>query len=128
MAGNGYGGYSGSSWGGGGLWGGGDFGGKGAAQAPPIVTKNNMPVKLDSTYTYQSELGEGACGCVYLYKDLNSGEEIAIKVEAPKQSKMSGGTLTREGYFMKVLNNSTKVPVYDKDGNPNHVPNAIDPG
>jgi hypothetical protein len=65
---------------------------------------------------------------VYLYKDLTSGEEIAIKVEAPKQSKMSGGTLTREGYFMKVLNNSTKVPVYDKDGNPNFIPTPSDPG
>jgi serine/threonine-protein kinase len=60
---------------------------------------------LDSRYEVQKKLGEGGMSYVYLARDVNSGEVVAIKVLSPKlaQDKSSVERLRREaGLAMRL--------------------------
>ena len=81
---------------------------------PDTIENNN------NKYVFEKVLGKGTFGFVYLYKNIKKDEDkIAIKVENIKTVKTHGSVITKESYYLRMLNenkNCDKVIRYYGDG------------
>jgi hypothetical protein len=70
-------------------------------------------------YVYERDLGKGAFGFVYLYKAEKAPHlKLAIKVENLATNKSHGSTMTRESYYLRMMNDKgcNRVIGYYGDG------------
>jgi predicted Ser/Thr protein kinase len=66
---------------------------------PDYVEHNN------AKYTYEDYIGKGAFGFVYLYKHpTNKDLKLAIKVENIRTNRTHGSVITKESYYLRMMN------------------------
>jgi serine/threonine protein kinase len=70
-------------------------------------------------YFHNKELGRGAFGIVYLYEEKDQPyKKLAIKVENLKANRSHGSVMTKESYYLRMMNdkNCDRVIGYYGDG------------
>lgn len=67
------------------------------------VTKNSLPDDINQEYHIGNELGQGACGTVYLVKNRRSCEPFALKYTCSDNDENTVATILREVEILKRL-------------------------
>ena len=74
---------------------------------------------MGGKYIWKRELGRGAFGIVHLYEEKDQPQlKLAIKVENIKTNKSHGSVMTKESYYLRMMNDKgcDRVIGYYGDG------------